>query len=125
MNYVCAANYQCYGPITSNYIIFLLTFILALTFSDELSKVLIFLYLDAALIFLLSLYLEAVLPREYGVPKHPLFFVKYITSSFQKLAKRNQEPSSYFDSKENEEGNRLLSVKSPPVCLIVVAICGQ
>lgn len=26
--------------------------------------------------FVLFLYLDAVLPREYGVPSHPLFFIK-------------------------------------------------
>jgi len=34
------------------------------------------LYIGAVVYLLLGLYLEQVLPQEYGVPKHPLFFIK-------------------------------------------------
>jgi len=37
---------------------------------------LLFLYLGAGLFLILGLYLEQVLPQEYGVAKHPLFFIK-------------------------------------------------
>jgi len=76
MNYACAANYNCYGPINS------------ISQSNELINVLIFMYVDAFILFVLFLYLEAVLPKQYGVPKHPLFFLKKIYELFMKIKKK-------------------------------------
>lgn len=43
---------------------------------DELSWVLLFLYIDTVILYVLYFYLEAVLPKEYGTRKHPLFFLQ-------------------------------------------------
>lgn len=63
LNDACALQGLCYGPITH------------LRWSDEFAKCLLALYLAGILFYVLFLYLDAVLPREYGIPKHPLFFL--------------------------------------------------
>ena len=63
LNDACALQGQCYGPITH------------LTWGDEFSKCLLAIYLAGIIYYILFLYLDAVLPREYGIPKHPLFFL--------------------------------------------------
>jgi len=47
-----------------------------LHFNDEMSTVLIMMSFDAVFFFVLFLYLDQVLPRSYGIPKHPLFFLQ-------------------------------------------------
>ena len=44
------------------------------------------LYFDAAVILVLAIYLNEVVPQQYGVPKHPLFFLEsFIVRNFPKL----------------------------------------
>ena len=47
------------------------------------------LYVGAIFFLLIGLYLEQVWPQEYGVPKHPLFFIKGCFSS-NKIKKKNE-----------------------------------
>lgn len=63
----CTQENQCYVPLWE------------LQSSDEMTGVLGMLVLDAVVYFLLFLYLDQVLPRSYGIPKHPLFFLQPLT----------------------------------------------
>ena len=45
-------------------------------FNDEMWECLVFLYIDAIIYLCIGLYLDQVLPQEYGIPKHPLFFLQ-------------------------------------------------
>jgi ABC-type multidrug transport system ATPase subunit len=69
LNDACALQGLCYGPITH------------LRWSDPFSKALLALYLAGFGYYVLFLYLDAVLPREYGIPKHPLFFLPWFRLS--------------------------------------------
>lgn len=55
---------------------------------SQMFYILLFLYLDMIIYFVLAFYLDQVLPSEYGVPKHPLFFMdplkKFIQSKRSK-----------------------------------------
>ena len=46
------------------------------TLSPELSGLIWVLALDVVLYYLLGFYLDAVMPREFGVRSHPLFFLE-------------------------------------------------
>jgi len=61
LNDACAEKQFCYGPIWS------------IDPTDEVVPPLASLYAAAVFFFIVFLYLDAVLPREFGVPKHPLF----------------------------------------------------
>ncbi|KAF2073997.1 hypothetical protein CYY_004704 [Polysphondylium violaceum] len=52
------------------------------TWDFEPSKIILWLYIDTIFFLLVSLYLDQVLPREFGVPKHPLFFLQPIKNLF-------------------------------------------
>jgi len=49
--------------------------------SEETWSCIVFLYIGAILYLVLGLYLDAVLPQEFGVPKHPLFFLDRFKST--------------------------------------------
>ncbi|KAM9956625.1 hypothetical protein ACTFIR_003351 [Dictyostelium discoideum] len=55
----------------------------AYTWEFEMSKIIFWLYIDAIVYLLIALYLDQVLPREFGVPSHPLFFLKPILNLFK------------------------------------------
>lgn len=74
LNDACALQGQCYGPITK------------LRWGDEFSKALLAIYLAGIIFYILFLYLDAVLPREYGIPKHPLFFLPWFRRSKKNTA---------------------------------------
>eukprot|EP01125_Pyxidicula_operculata_P020322 TRINITY_DN749_c1_g1_i2.p1 TRINITY_DN749_c1_g1~~TRINITY_DN749_c1_g1_i2.p1 ORF type:complete len:1080 (-),score=261.04 TRINITY_DN749_c1_g1_i2:788-4027(-) len=63
MSRACSNSYSCYQSLAT------------ITADDELINPLIALYCEAILFFIAFLYFDAVLPNEYGVPKHPLFFM--------------------------------------------------
>ena len=68
--------------------------------SSELSGCLASLYLVGITILLASIYLNEVVPKEYGVPKHPLFCLR---------KKQNPENESYeelLDEEENQDEDR-------------------
>lgn len=90
MNYACAANYSCYGPLTS------------LSVNDELSHTIIALYVSAVVILLLSIYLDNVVPHDYGVSKHPLFFLQPLIQRF-KAKKETGERTSLIDLQNIED----------------------
>jgi len=51
------------------------------------------LYIGAVVFLALGLYLDAVLPQEYGVRKHPLFFLKWLLGKKAELqAQKNNNP---------------------------------
>lgn len=63
---------------------------------DEIFMLVKWLYIDAVWILLLAIYLNEVVPQQYGVPKHPLFFMEsFIINNFPKLHK-----SIYGDDSE-------------------------
>lgn len=96
LNDACALQGLCYGPITH------------LTWHDPFSKSLLALYLAGIGYYLLFLYLDAVLPREYGVPKHPLFFLPGFGNQKQSSSKvslspmKTLEPSRHSMSSDHE-----------------------
>ena len=54
--------------------------------SDEIFTLIKVLYIDAIVIFILAIYLNEVMPQQYGVPKHPLFFMEsFVVNNFPKL----------------------------------------
>eukprot|EP00002_Diphylleia_rotans_P007930 TRINITY_DN1758_c0_g1_i16.p1 TRINITY_DN1758_c0_g1~~TRINITY_DN1758_c0_g1_i16.p1 ORF type:complete len:1757 (-),score=347.90 TRINITY_DN1758_c0_g1_i16:421-5691(-) len=59
---------------------------------DEMTTVLWSLYLNALSYFILAFYLDEVLPSEYGVPKHPLFFLDPVRRWFG-VKKRGEKQS--------------------------------
>ncbi|KAN0029592.1 hypothetical protein ACTA71_007723 [Dictyostelium dimigraforme] len=87
------------------------------TWEFEMSRIIFWLYIDAIAYLLLALYLDQVLPREFGVPSHPLFFLKPITKLFKNKDSqsntnngRYSETSSlinstYFDLENNINNN--------------------
>lgn len=79
LNDACALQGQCYGPITT------------LKWSDEFSKALLAIYLAGIIYYILFLYLDAVLPREYGIPKHPLFFLPCFGAKSKKFGKKSSQ----------------------------------
>ena len=60
-NFSCAALLNCYGSLSS------------LSVGDEISECLFYLLFDAIWILLLALYLDQVVPSQWGVSKHPCF----------------------------------------------------
>ncbi|KAH3757745.1 ABC transporter [Pelomyxa schiedti] len=86
MNAACALLYQCYGPLTD------------MPFENEMSNVLISLFVDTILYFILALYLEAVLPQGTGVPSHPLFFLQPIVDRIKKLRNKKTHASHEYSS---------------------------
>ena len=64
-------------------------------FNGEMWSCLAILYLGAIVFLILGLYLDAVLPQEYGIRKHPLFFLEFIfKDTFKKaqtVALRNSQ----------------------------------
>ncbi|KAK5574544.1 hypothetical protein RB653_009797 [Dictyostelium firmibasis] len=61
----------------------------AYTWDFEVSRILFWLFIDTIVYLILAVYLDKVLPREFGVPSHPLFFIKSITELFSKGGKKN------------------------------------
>ncbi|KAN0026827.1 hypothetical protein ACTFIV_007818 [Dictyostelium citrinum] len=63
------------------------------TWDFELSRILFWLFIDTIVYLTLAVYLDKVLPREFGVPSHPLFFIKDFIELFSngKKKKRNGE----------------------------------
>jgi len=58
----------------------------------------IMLFLEAIFLLLLAVYLEQVIPKQYGVPKHPLFPLKYLWGLFKK-----KKPSIVADIENAEK----------------------
>mgnify|MGYP002622550182 CR=1 FL=1 len=54
-------------------------------FDDEITDCLVSLYLGAIIFMVLGIYLNEVWPQEYGVRKHPLFFLKSCTQKKNKV----------------------------------------
>ena len=61
LNDACAEKHICYGPLWK------------LSGQDEVLPPIIAMFISGVVFFMLFLYLDAVLPRQFGVPKHPLF----------------------------------------------------
>jgi len=55
----------------------------------EIFELIGFLYIDAVIYFILALYLNEVVPQQFGVPKHPLFIIEpFIKRNFVSLHER-------------------------------------
>lgn len=74
--------------------------------------VLIFLYCDAFIFFILGLYLEEVLPHQYGISRHPLFFIQ---DFLPKKKKKNDDLRSInnFVQSYDEFSPLITSISSP------------
>ncbi|KAK5583708.1 hypothetical protein RB653_005306 [Dictyostelium firmibasis] len=77
----------------------------AYSWDFEMSRIIFWLYIDAVVYLLLALYLDQVLPREFGVPSHPLFFLKPIGNLFKK-----KEESQYIGDNYSETSSLINSV---------------
>eukprot|EP01091_Cochliopodium_minus_P001939 TRINITY_DN1188_c0_g2_i2.p1 TRINITY_DN1188_c0_g2~~TRINITY_DN1188_c0_g2_i2.p1 ORF type:complete len:1683 (-),score=415.80 TRINITY_DN1188_c0_g2_i2:354-4655(-) len=75
MNTKCINQLACYGSLGG------------IRIEDEFAQDLIWLFADAIIFFVLHLYLDQVLPREWGVPKHPLFFLGSKVENFCSMKK--------------------------------------
>jgi len=74
------------------------------TWGDEMSYILASLYLDAIFYCLLGLYLEEVLPRQYGVPKHPLFFLPSFSQATRTpVASELETPLNHASNDDDED----------------------
>jgi hypothetical protein len=91
MNYACATALQCYGPLWT------------LSFDTELVHCIVALFGMAFVYFFLFLYLDAVLPREYGIPKHPLFFLHSLADLWRSLFKKKRKSSLLADENMVED----------------------
>lgn len=74
MSLACS-NYECYRYFDS--------------ITEEMAECLLFLYLGAIFFFFFGIYLHEVIPQEYGIPKHPLFFLRYFKDLFYFFFKRD------------------------------------
>jgi len=68
----------------------------------EMTDCLKVLYIGALFFFLLGLYLDEVLPKEYGVKKHPLFFIKNLFPRTPQ-GQRNSVARKVSDKQSNED----------------------
>lgn len=109
MNDACAEKNLCLGPIWKMHL------------EDELVACFIALYLAAVIFCILFLYLDAVLPRQYGVPKHPLFFFYAVADCFGGCCRKQHSADSLrrlrSNSEESEEDGeaRMLLREDPDV----------
>lgn len=55
--------------------------------NDEMVSCLIAIYSEAVIYLVLALYLYQVVPQTYGVPKHPLFFLRKLFGKTNFLAR--------------------------------------
>eukprot|EP01133_Synstelium_polycarpum_P015460 gene15460-18343_t len=62
----------------------------------EPSRIIFWLYMDAVFFLVLALYLDQVLPREFGVPSHPLFFMEPVVNWFRTKTARTKRPDEQF-----------------------------
>src|SRR4051812_36278659 len=92
MNFACATAKQCYGPLWE------------IPYSDELAVDIVSLGVAAIVFWIVFIYLDAVLPTEFGVPKSPLFFIHDLMSCCKR--KQNDLPSPLAE--EDSERTSLL-----------------
>jgi len=76
-------------------------------FNGEMWGCLAVLYFGAIVFLVLGLYLDAVLPQEYGIRKHPLFFLKFFLKNKMKKSERGKSDEEFLlpDKNENSLGN--------------------
>lgn len=93
MNDACAEKYACYGPPWT------------LPLDSEFLLSLFSLYLAPIVYFVIFLYLDQVLPSEYGVAKHPLFCFIHTSErlSRQELKGKNSQTKNKTNVSEMEQ----------------------
>jgi ABC-type multidrug transport system ATPase subunit len=79
------SNYSCYAHFSS--------------LTPEMNDCLLWLYLGAVIFLVLGLYLNEVLPQEFGVPKHPLFFLHFLSK--KKATSKTTASDNYVELDEN------------------------
>ena len=62
------------------------------TMPPEVSRMLLMLVIDAIIYPLLGFYLDSVMPREFGVRSHPLFFLRPFRKLFRRMRGEKDEP---------------------------------
>jgi hypothetical protein len=96
MNEACAEKYACYGPPWT------------LSKKSEFIWCLVALYIAAVVYFVVFLYLDQVLPSEYGVTKHPLFCFIDLNKKENKSKKHSKTKYIINDESNVGEEQRLL-----------------
>ena len=91
MNMSCLNNLSCYGSLGT------------IKIQDELALDFIWLFADAIIYLLLHIYFDQVLPREWGVPKHPLFF---LGSKVENFCSRNKGIGKLYEDDIDLELNK-------------------
>jgi hypothetical protein len=93
MNDACAEKYSCYGPPWT------------LPLHSEFLLSLLSLYLAPIVYFVIFLYLDQVLPSEYGIAKHPLFCFIYTNKKLthQELKQKNSRTATKPSESEMEQ----------------------
>uniref|UniRef100_A0A6B2L4B2 ABC transporter domain-containing protein n=1 Tax=Arcella intermedia TaxID=1963864 RepID=A0A6B2L4B2_9EUKA len=99
MNYACSTSYACYSHVQ-------------LVPGDELLTCIISLFICGVVYFILYLYFDAVLPQEYGVPKHPLFFLKPLWDCCCKKQDINDAEHSFLIDSNLEEDDDVANIRS-------------
>ncbi|KYQ94390.1 ABC transporter A family protein [Tieghemostelium lacteum] len=74
--------------------------------SFEPSRCIMWLFVDTVVLLVLSMYLDQVLPKEFGVPKHPLYFLQNLRDKF-----KSQPTKSIIDN-DNDTGKETDSLLS-------------
>jgi hypothetical protein len=83
MNYVCTTEFQCY---------------ISLPVSDELTHAIIAMWVEAVIFLVAGLYLDQVLPRQFGVRRHPLFLWHRFRDTWLKKPSKHSTGDSDTDS---------------------------
>jgi len=78
--------------------------------SEETWSCIVLLYVGAVLYLVIGLYLDAILPQEFGVPKHPLFFLDSLKP--RKGSGQNKSYHAFNDEEAQEKlskGSQVIS----------------
>eukprot|EP00028_Trichosphaerium_sp_Am-I-7-wt_P002712 CAMPEP_0168530186 /NCGR_PEP_ID=MMETSP0405-20121227/14482_1 /TAXON_ID=498012 /ORGANISM="Trichosphaerium sp, Strain Am-I-7 wt" /LENGTH=461 /DNA_ID=CAMNT_0008554309 /DNA_START=766 /DNA_END=2151 /DNA_ORIENTATION=- len=100
MNDGCSTLFTCYGPLWS------------MGWPNELWTCIIALYISAIVYYVLFLYLDQVLPKKFGVPRHPLFCFPTSVQCGKKVFKQGEEaPLLRTDGAGNRDTDVVMEAK--------------
>lgn len=90
LNSACSKNFRCYGPLTSFF-----------SLNDEFSIAVIALLVGGVVYFFLFLYLDAVIPQEFGIPESPLLCLKCETKP--NALDEEEDSADFFGDSESPD----------------------
>merc|ERR1711871_536450 len=108
MNWRCTAKLNCYS-------------INNLSIDDELSTCMIFMLLDFLVIFPLAIYMDEILPSQWGVPRHQCWFclkktsAKLVSSGLELTERWAGEDQDVFSERQRVNDSFSSSQKYPPI----------